>query len=197
MQHPIVSLFEILPVLSGPRLTLRAMTEAEAARLRDHLGPDQRDILPTPETAPAPDTVSEAAHRTTLHRLDPWAVVRNSDGRIIGACAFTRWHLDHARGTIAFAVEPLRERAPLLAEALRLVLRFGFEQMGLERVEAYTTPADTPTHEALASAGMHNEARLRGYIRAVDEPDAPARDVLLWAALRADEAPGSENERPA
>lgn len=196
MRHPIVSLFEILPELNGPCVTLRAMTATEAAEVRDHLTPDQRDILPGKETAPAPETVSEAARLTTLHRLDPWAVVRNADGRLIGACAFTRWHLDHARGTIAFAVEPLRDWPALLAEALSLALRFGFEKMGLERIEAYAAPADYATHKALANAGMLSEALLRDYIRAEDTPDAPARDVLLWAAVRNDRAPAPEDERP-
>jgi RimJ/RimL family protein N-acetyltransferase len=81
-------------------------------------------------------------------RLASWADLRGQLGYLVGA---------HARG---------RGVAP---RAIRLVSAWGFQTLGLERIEILVHPDNAPSQRAAEKAGFKREGVLRSYTRVKDE----------------------------
>jgi RimJ/RimL family protein N-acetyltransferase len=71
-------------------------------------------------------------------RGDPfaWAMVRREDGRLIGSCGFVSEAPERKSAEIGYWLGKPHWGKGYAVEAARAMVRFGFEQMGLERVEA-------------------------------------------------------------
>lgn len=80
-------------------------------------------------------------------RIASWADLRGQLGYLVGA---------HARG---------RGVAP---RAIRLIAAWGFQKLGLERIEILVHPANEPSQRAAEKAGFKREGVLRSYTRVKD-----------------------------
>ena len=129
-----------IPVLETERLRLRPFTfDDEAAVFA---------LVSDPEVA---RFVRFEAHRTPAEtraflelvdryyrRGEPfaWAIARREDGRLIGSCGFVSHAGERKSAEIGYWLGKPYWGKGYAAEAAQALVRFGFEQMGLERVEA-------------------------------------------------------------
>jgi RimJ/RimL family protein N-acetyltransferase len=81
-------------------------------------------------------------------RIASWADMRAQLGYLTGA---------HARGR------------GVMPRAVRLVTGWGFDVLGLERVEILVHPDNEPSQRAAEKAGFHREGVLRSYTRVKEE----------------------------
>lgn len=110
------------------------------------------------------------------------AVVRRHDSRLVGSCALWEDSRQHARGSIGFVFDREVWRQGYATELARLLLRFGFQRLDLQRIEATCRPDNVGSRRALEKAGLRLEGLLRSHVlvRGVRQ------DSLVLAALRAD-----------
>lgn len=80
---------------------------------------------------------------------------------VIGACNFHIWMKKHARAEIGYAIDEQFRNQGITKEAMKQVLQYGFDEMGLNRVEAFIGPQNTPSLKLVAHFGFTREGLLR------------------------------------
>jgi ribosomal-protein-alanine N-acetyltransferase len=82
-------------------------------------------------------------------------------GGFIGYAGHWRLMKQHLRSEIGYQMLPEHWGKGLMTEALRAILRFGFERMGLNSVEAQIDPANTRSRKTLERLGFLQDGLLR------------------------------------
>lgn len=90
-----------------------------------------------------------------------WAIVWQETGRVIGTCGFEYWLHDQFRAEIGYSLSPSYWNRGIMTEAIQEVVRFGFEDMSLNRIEAICHTENLPSQKVLAKNGFINEAFLK------------------------------------
>jgi ribosomal-protein-alanine N-acetyltransferase len=179
-----------LPVLETARLILRALSLDDAvdqlayAREPEVARPGMWDPLPTLEENRRDliETLASEARGETAE----WGVEHRLEGRLIGRCGFVHFRRGHGSAELGFALARPYWRQGYMTEAVTAVLRYGFEQLGLRRVEAICLAENTACRRLLE--GMHFE--LEGTARQAFLQDGNYKDLRRYALLN-DEWPPS------
>lgn len=69
-----------------------------------------------------------------------------------------------------------------MSEACRRIIAFGFETLGMERIQAGYFPENPASRRVMEKAGMHYECTLRSYVQKNDTD----RDIAYCAIIRQD-----------
>ena len=173
-----------LPTLETPRLVLRKLSVEDAdvmfAFLRD---PSLTEFVSWEHHASIERTVLYLMTVETAYRdagLMEWAVTTRRGGRVVGTCGFTRHDLDHARAELGYTIGRRFSGRGYATEAAAEVVRYGFERLDLNRVEAQCAVGNAASERVLVKLGMTCEAVLaeRASIR------GRFHDVKMFARLR-------------
>lgn len=85
-------------------------------------------------------------------------------GTTIGSCGYYRWYEDHNRAEIGYVMTNESYRGQgLMKEAATRILKFGFEEMNLHRVEAFAGPENTASIKIIEALGLKYEGVLRDH----------------------------------
>lgn len=176
------------PLLDTPRLVLRpfVMEDAEAvfAFGRDPEVVRYTSWHPHQSVADAEAAVQRYLARYEADDAPNWAAVRRDTGALIGAVGFGSWHREHRRAEIGYMLARSAWGQGFMPEILRALLRYGFEEMGLHRVEAMVNVPNEASMRVLEKVGMRREGVLRGYVWKDGEP----HDLQVFALLRDEHA---------
>jgi 8-oxo-dGTP pyrophosphatase MutT (NUDIX family)/ribosomal protein S18 acetylase RimI-like enzyme len=96
-------------------------------------------------------------------------------------------HVDESRGQLTWTVSPLHRGRGVGVRAVRLVLSYAFERLGLNRVEAYVLPANHAALRLAGRAGLRREGLIRGH----ELRDGRRHDCVLLARMSDDPPPVS------
>lgn len=109
-----------------------------------------------------------------------WGIVYRGNGCLVGACGLVNWEAEHARAEVGFVLSREYWGRGLMSEAVRAILRFGFERMNLNRIEARCIAENAASARVMEKAGMFYEGTLRQreYIKGT------YRDIKLYAILK-------------
>lgn len=175
-----------VPVLETERLRLRAFTLADAPTVQRLAGAAEvaRTTLNIPH--PYPDgaaetwigTHADAAARGTAYTF---AVTRRETGELLGAIGIHPV-ATHARAEIGYWLGVPYWNQGYMTEAARRVVRFGFEELGLNRIQATCLPSNRASGRVMEKAGLTYEGTLRQYVCR----RGTFQDVALHALLRTD-----------
>jgi len=80
---------------------------------------------------------------------------------VIGSCNYHIWMKKHARAEIGYAIEEQFRNQGIAKEAMKQVLQYGFDQMKLNRVEAFIGPQNIPSTRLVSHFGFTREGLLR------------------------------------
>ena len=121
-----------------------------------------------------------------------WAMVERSSGTVIGECCL--WNIDPQmhRAELGVELRPDRWHQGLAREALVEMIAFGFQTLGLHRIEADHLEGNLSSQRLLAGLGF----RLEGTLRGRHKVDERAVDELRYGLLRSEwAAPQAANGR--
>ncbi len=105
------------------------------------------------------------------------------DGRIAGSAEVRR--TDEGNGFLSWALYPDHRGRGTAVRAVRLLVAYAFEQLGLLRVEAYVHPQNTRSLRVATRAGLRREGLVRGR----EDFHGERGDVVLLGRLRDDPGP--------
>jgi len=177
--------FKELP-LKTPRLRLRPAREDDAQALLE--------IFAEPEvtrywSAAAWTDITQARERIArdLRGLESGddlvlMIERAEDARLLGRCTLFRIDRECRRAEIGYALARPAWGQGYMNEALDALLRYGFEQLNLNRVEADVDPRNTGSTRALERLGFRQEGLLRERWIVMDE----VSDSAMFGLLRAE-----------
>ncbi|QDQ28933.1 GNAT family N-acetyltransferase [Chitinimonas arctica] len=90
-----------------------------------------------------------------------WAIVRNGDGQLLGSCGLFRWNKVYRNCLLGYELGRPHWGQGLMSEALRGILRYGFDQMQLNRIQAEIHPDNTASQLLVERLGFQREGRHR------------------------------------
>lgn len=185
------------PVLRTERLLMRQITESDGEGLFGIFADDQVTEHYAWDTftcigqghALAARTAAQFRQREAIR----WGLLLPASPHIIGTCGYTRWNQENHFAVLGYDLARPYWRRGLMSEAVAAVLRLGFEQTALNRVEATVMAGNAASAAVLSRAGFHREGVLRG--RALKRGEF--RDVRIFGITRADWAEAAQTADPA
>lgn len=181
-----MDLFNHMPVLEGERLRLR--------RINMH---DAQDIYDYSRDEKVAEHVLWSAHRSVFETRSyirwmvrkyrcgepaSWGIALKSDDRIIGTIGFMWIQDENSCAEVGYSLSRKHWNNGIMTEALKLVIRYGFEEMGLNRIEAIHETTNPASGAVMRKCGMVKEgtmfSKLKNKGRFVD--------VDMYAILRKD-----------
>ena len=108
-------------------------------------------------------------------------LIEKDSARIIGDCCFHTWYVPHFRAEIGYGLKEDKDKNKgYMKEALFPVVAYGFEDMGLNRIEAFISPNNIPSQKLVTGLGFKEEGRLREHYC----KNGVIEDSLIFGLLR-------------
>jgi len=133
-------IFEHFPVLETERLVLRELIGSDTEDLFAYYGdPSIKDYVSYSAFKSidiARDEIGRIAEGFKAHKFVEFGVARKSDNRIVGVCTLHHISPDHHRMELGYGLARAYWGFGYMTEAVREVIRYAFEEMGIHRIEA-------------------------------------------------------------
>ncbi len=108
-----------------------------------------------------------------------WLLIEAGRGELIGDCGFHTWWLRSRQAELGYGIWNMAfRRKGLMSEAMPEVIRIGFSEMELLRIEAFAAPDNQASIRLLRKFGFKTRARLPGRSSA-ESQEAP--DTLAFS----------------
>lgn len=182
--------FARFPVLETERLLLRELREEDGPAIYDVF----RDPVVTryygfshltrPEQGLAlvRDRLREWTERTAIR----WGLELRETGALVGTVGYLGIDAKNAFCELGYDLHRDHWGRGLSTEAVRAILPFAFETLGMNRVEALSDPRNVASRRLLERLGFREEGTLRA--RFVHEGEI--QDDIMYSRLAWDEVPG-------
>lgn len=109
-----------------------------------------------------------------------WGICLNEDGKMIGNGGFHKWEHNHRKAELGYWILPEYQGRGLASEAITAMIKFGFEDMLLHRIEAEVETENGPSSRVLRKLGFN----LEGIKRECEYINGRFIDLEFWAKLR-------------
>jgi RimJ/RimL family protein N-acetyltransferase len=110
-----------------------------------------------------------------------WVMTEPGADRALAYLGFFRWDVPHQTAELGYVVAPDRWGQGLMREVLPVLVRHGFEVLGLHRLEARIDPGNLASIKLVERLGFKPEGALRD--RTLNA-DGSREDLLLFGLLR-------------
>lgn len=157
--------FTTMPTLTTKRLAIKPI------RIDDAEGMFQIKSLPevTYGYGQEPHRSLEDTKKWILRCLDDhmnrlaivWVITKKNEIEIIGSCCFWNFGPGMKCAELGYELHPSSWHQGIMSEAAKEVVRFGFEDLGLHRIEADPLSINGPSQNVLVKLGFKLEGTLR------------------------------------
>ena len=156
-------------------------------------GPELLDLLDDPEIGRytrVPTGVDRAWVSDWIARYEcRWEdgngagfTIRGRDGSLLGWAGLVELDLDRREGEIGYMVAPAARGRGVACRTVGLLTRWGFDELGLERLELRIHPENVASTNVAERAGY----RLDGVLRNLLFKEGRRADVGVWSRLSQD-----------
>ncbi len=90
-----------------------------------------------------------------------WAITFPGKDVVIGSVLLWNFDAEYQCGEIGYELDPAFWRQGIMAEAVPVILRYGFTALDLHRIEAVTSAENVPSGSLLRKLGFDLEGTLR------------------------------------
>ncbi|MDD5369870.1 MAG: GNAT family protein [Anaerolineaceae bacterium] len=163
---PGLTIPQLFPRLETERLMLREITRADRESVfriySDEMVTDTLTIPPLKSLYESENLIigwdEQFEHKQGIR----WGVIDKDENCLIGTCGYQAWQRS-MRGEIGYDLGRACWGKGLMGEALNSILAYGFEEVGLNRIEAFVDPANDRSIHLLNRMGFRREGLLREY----------------------------------
>ena len=177
-------IFSNMPELETPRLLLRRMKVSDSADMYDYAR--RADVTQYLLWRPHPDVTYTRRYLEYLggrYRIGAhyeWAVIHKESDRMIGTCGFARVDTANNCAELGYVLHPDYHGQGMMTEAAERVLQFGFQVLGLNRIEARYMVGNDASRRVMEKLGM----KFEGVARSAICVNGIYRDIGTCAILR-------------
>jgi RimJ/RimL family protein N-acetyltransferase len=158
-------------------LTLRPWRLDDAPAV--HAACQDAELLRWLPRVPRPYTLEHARAFIADGPDGPHSFAIEEDGRVAGSIALRVDEFD-ANGTIGYWCAAEARGRGVTTRALRLLCRYGFDELGMARLELVTDPSNVASQRVAEKVGFRREGVLRSHMR---HPDGRRRDSVMFSLL--------------
>ncbi len=184
------------PILESPRLQLRPLERSDSLAIQRSAG--NREISDTMISIPHPYPTDEALRYCARQqderkagRAVTFVIELKAEGAFGGLVELRGIDREHLLGELSFWLDVGAWGHGYMTEAVRAIVRYGFEDLGLNRLFAYHMVRNPASGRVLEKNGFKQEGLLRQRVRKWGKFE----DVALWAILQKEwqESPAIES----
>jgi len=172
--------------LATPRLLLRPLVAADAPTLFTAFSDPETtrywSTAPWPSVADAQTLIAKDRLALPAGEYLRLGLELRATGALIGMCNLFQWVRPCRRAELGYGMQRAHWGHGLMHEALTALLRFGFEQLDLNRVEADVDPRNVGSVRSLERLGFIKE----GLLRERWIVDGEVSDTGFYGLLRSD-----------
>jgi len=178
-------------VLSADPVFLRYPAASDYEQWAELRGQSRDFLTPWEPTWPH-DDLTRSAFRRRLKRYGrdiredqayPFFIFRAADARLVGGATLSNVRRGVTQScALGYWIGEPYARSGYMTVAVRALLDFVFEDLGLNRVEAACLPENEPSRKLLGKVGFQEEGYARKYLKI----DGAWRDHVLFAIVRSD-----------
>ena len=183
-KEELLRIFSHMPQLETKRLLLRPLRVADAEDMFDYAKSPEvtRYLLWSPhrDVEYTRSYLQYLAGRYRIGMHYEWAVILKEEARMIGTCGFVSIDTVNKAAELGYVLNPRYRGLGLMPEAAARVLRFGFEELQLHRIEARYMTGNDASRRVMDKLGMHFE----GIKREAMLVKGAYRDIATCAVLR-------------
>lgn len=100
-------------------------------------------------------------YRTSFKSFFIW---EKDSGKMIGRSGFHNWYPMHRRAELGYVLfDETAKQKGYMTEAVQAIIAYGFDEMDLNRIEAFASPANIASVKILKAAGFIEEGLLRSH----------------------------------
>jgi [ribosomal protein S5]-alanine N-acetyltransferase len=180
------------PTLTTKRLTLRPLVLEDAWDVERLAG--TREIADTTLNIPHPYPVGAATRWIETH-APAWAagtgvtyaIVETSNGKLAGVVSLMQIHREHRRAELGYWIAVDRWNKGFATEASASILDFGFQSLGLHRIESTHFVRNPASGKVMQKLGMTQEGIARDSVVKWDHFESLVRYAILepeWKVRR-------------
>jgi ribosomal-protein-alanine N-acetyltransferase len=108
-------------------------------------------------------------------------LIERTSNAVIGGCGFHNWFPDHRRAELGYALDKEEfKNQGFMKEAIAFLLKYGFEEMDLHRIEALVSPLNIPSLKLVKHFGFQEEGCMQEHYYINDKFE----DSLIFALLK-------------
>jgi ribosomal-protein-alanine N-acetyltransferase len=153
------------PILETERLVLRRVNENDANEifaLRSN--PETMKYIPRPLVKSIDDALEHIAMidaKIESNEGINWAITYKDNPKLIGIIGHYRIKPEHFRAEIGYMILPEYNGKGIVSEAVKEVVKYGFNEMKLHSIEAIIDPENFGSEKVLQKSGFIKEAHLK------------------------------------
>lgn len=165
-QYFLNKVFGDLPILETERLKLRLFEEKDLDDLYEYCSDPEVTKWLSFETYLTKD---EAVDRLKflkdsykeIKKPINWAIEYKENGKMIGGIDYVGFNFRDKCGEIGYCLNKDYWNKGIMTEAVKEVIKFGFEKMDLQRAEIRCDERNVPSYKVMEKAGLKYEGTLR------------------------------------
>lgn len=119
---------------------------------------------------------------TFNHKFLFFFLLDKNTNKNIGWCGYHTWYTDHHRAEIGYTLKPAYRNKGLMTEAMHKVIKYGFENIKLHRIEAMVGTDNEASHAILKTFKFLQEGILKEHYLIGKKHE----DSLIFALLKHD-----------
>lgn len=162
----VARLFESFPILDAEGITLRQVDASDADDIFAIFSLPEvmqyYDRPPVESLAEVDEMIQRWQQRYNDRQAIRWGIVREPDPNIVGTIGlqiYTDW-----RAALGYDLRPAFWRQGVMTRSLSKVIRYAFEEVELQRLEALVIPGNVASERLLDKLGFQREGLLRDYL---------------------------------
>ncbi|QED49076.1 GNAT family N-acetyltransferase [Cytobacillus dafuensis] len=157
--------FVEFPELETEKVILRKLQMSDAPRMFSYFSKDEvtkfYDLDTFTSEKQASDLIERLLNRYNERKQIRWAIVLKETGLFIGTCGFHAIEEEHWKAEIGYELHPDNWGQGIMTEVIGAVIQYGFNEMKLNRIEAFYDPKNISSGRVLEKNGFVYEGLLK------------------------------------
>lgn len=158
-------LFKNLPTLYAERIILRKINKNDLNKLFECLSNEHVTkymFIDTNKTIYSTQKFLDTIlSRYTEDKPSPWAIALKESNELIGMCGFSKYDYKNKKAEVGYLLSYNYWNKGIATEALDNVIKFGFENMKLNKIEARCINGNLASENVMIKNGMKLDGMLR------------------------------------
>ncbi|WP_246124551.1 GNAT family N-acetyltransferase [Bizionia gelidisalsuginis] len=159
--------FKPYPEIKSERLFLRQIKESDAKAIL-FLRSDKtvNTFIERPENrktkniSDALEFIKEVDNNIESNQSIAWGITFISDPKLIGTICLWNFSQDNTTAEVGYDLNPKFQNKGIMSEALKKIIEYGFKDLNLDKIEAFTHIENENSKKLLVKNGFHfNENR--------------------------------------
>lgn len=154
-----------IPTLTTGDISLRTIDERDIAALFSLFSHEKvvrfMDIEKFVNVSEAVQLISFFREKLASGEGMRWAITINGRNELIGTCGFHHINRTHYKMELGYDLLPSYWGKGIMTNSIHRLLQYGFEELQMNRIEAYVDPANINSYRLLQRLGFEQEGLVR------------------------------------